>query len=200
MSDLMLDVGAANELKMAFRRAGWLSEDVKRLGEGDWAKKILPVLRGTAVIQIVKHIVNLAGDCMPKEWKKDKWTIEKHVGNGMFELDFTKILFHLSPNQLDGKVIEGNKLREELEHEKVPVLNACVLDYFFAHQELIPEDWKLDEKGNTRYIYFWGTIYRDPNGLLYVRYLYWDGGAWFWNYSWLVNYRGDLDPAAMLAS
>ncbi len=50
MSDLMLDVGSANELKLAFRRAGWTPDDVKRLGEGDWAAKILPFLRGNAVV------------------------------------------------------------------------------------------------------------------------------------------------------
>ena len=29
MSDLMLDVGLANELKMAFRRGDWTNEEIK---------------------------------------------------------------------------------------------------------------------------------------------------------------------------
>ena len=198
--DLMLDVGAANELKMAFRRAGWSSADVKRLGEGDWATKILPILRGNAIVQIIKHVINLAGDCMPEQWKKDKWTIEKHVGDGTLELDPSQLKLHFSPNQIGGKVIEGNKLRKELEKNKVPVLNACVLDYLLAHPDLIPEDWKKDEKGNTRYIYFWGTVYRFPDGDLCVRCLSWDNGAWRWSYNSLDDdWHGQL-PAAMLAS
>ncbi|MEK7251476.1 MAG: hypothetical protein AAB209_13755 [Bacteroidota bacterium] len=198
--DLMLDVGAANELKMAFRRAGWSSADVKRLGEGDWATKILPILRGNAIIQIIKHLINLVGDCMPEQWKKDKWAIEKHVGDGTLELDSSRLRLHFSPNQIDGKTIVGNQLRKEFETDKVSVLNACVLDYLLAHPDLIPEDWKKDENGNTRYIYFWGTVFRSPHGDLCVRYLCWNGGAWGWRCSFLGDdWRGRC-PAAVLAS
>ncbi len=158
------------------------------------------ILRGNAKVVFLKHIVDLAGDCMPESWKKDKWTIEKHVGEGQLELDLSKIQFHFSPNQIDGKVIEGNKLRKELESGKVPVLNACVLDYLIAHPEIIPEDWKVDEKGNTRYIYFWGTVYSRANGFLYVRFLYWDDGVWLWNYYCLGFDWNVQDPAAILAS
>lgn len=158
------------------------------------------ILRGNAVIRIVKHIINLAGDCMPEQWKKDKWTIEKHVGTGMLELDQSRLRLHFSPNQKDGKVIEGNKLRKELEENKVPVLNACVLDYLLAHPEIIPEDWKFDENGNTRYVYFWGTVYRDPGGNLCVRYLCWGGGAWDWSYDWLGDGWRVRRPAAVSAS
>ncbi|MBI2475565.1 hypothetical protein HYV69_04055 [Candidatus Uhrbacteria bacterium] len=200
MSELMLDVGSANELKMAFRRAGFTPEDVKKLGEGDFAATILPVLRGTAVVQIVKHIVNLSGNCMPEVWKKDKWKIEKHVGSGMLELDPSNLRLYFSPNQLDGNAVVGNNLRADLEDSKVPVLNACVLDHLLAHPELIPKDWKVDENGNTRQIYFWGTIYRRLDGSLFVRCLYWHDGAWRWRCSWLGHERDDQDPAAVLAS
>lgn len=200
MSDLMLDVGTASDLKMAFRRAGYDPADITKLCTGDMAAKILPILRGMGIVQIVKHVVDLAGDCMPESWKKDKWTIEKHVGDGKLELDLSKIQFHFSPNQIDGKVIEGNKLRKELEKNKVPVLNACVLDYLLLHPELIPENWKKDENGNTRYIYFWGTVYRYPSGGLCVRYLYWDDGAWDWSGGWLGRDWHGQSPAAVSAS
>ena len=201
MSDLMLDVGTANDLKMAFRRAGYSSADIKALCAGDKAAQILPVLRGHGTVQIVKHVINLAGDCMPESWKKDSWTIEKHVvGEGQLELDLSKIQLHLSSNQKDGKVIEGNKLRKELVKNKVPVLNACVLDYLIAHPEIIPEDWKEDEKGNTRYIYFWGTVYRFTIGRLCVRYLFWDGSVWCWDGRYLDGNWYVQNPAAILAS
>ena len=192
--------GLGHHLEMGFARNGWTKADVNKLGQGDLLAHVLHVVRGNAVVEIIKHIVNLAGDCMPESWKKDKRTIEKHVGEGQLELDLSKIQLHLSPNQKDGKVIKGNKLRKELETSKVPVLNACVLDYLLAHSEIIPEDWKVDENGNTRYIYFWGTVYRDPDGRPYVRCLYWSDGAWRWSYSYLGHDWDGRYPAAMLAS
>ena len=200
MSDLMLDVGTASDLKMAFRRAGFDTADITKLCKGDMAAKILPILRGLGIVQIVKHIIDLASDCMPKDWKSSGLTIEKHVGDGTLELDPSWLQLHFSPNQIDGKTIEGYKLRKELETSKVHVLNACVLDYLLTHPEIIPEDWKVDENGNTRYIFFWGTLYRSPDGRLYVRFLYWSGGAWHWDYSWLGHGWFDRSPAAVLAS
>ena len=201
MSDKFeMSTGQAHEFAMACERNGVSKELVKKMLTGDFLKTILPILLGTGIVQIVKHIINLAGDCMPESWKKDKWAIEKHVGEGQLELDLTKIQFHFSPNQIDEKVIEGNKLRMELETSKVPVLNACVLDYLLTHPEIIPEDWKVDENGNTRYIFFWGTLYRCPFGSLYVRCLCWDDGAWSWSYYWLGSVWDDQNPAAVLAS
>ena len=144
MSDLMLDVGTASDLKMAFRRAGYDPADITKLCTGDMAAKILPILRGMGIVQILKHIVDLAGDCMPKDWKSNGWKIEKHVVNGTLELDPSQLKLHFLPNQKDSKVIEGNKLLKELEKNKVPVLNACVLDYLLLHPELIPAPSRAD--------------------------------------------------------
>ena len=151
-----------------------------------------------------KHTINLAGDCMPRLWKELKWIIDKHVSNGTFELDSSQLKLHFSPNQIDEKCIEGEKLRKELESNKVSILNACVLDYLLLHPELIPEDWKVDENGNTRYIFFWGTVYLLPhNGERHerlIRYLYWDDGAWNWSAGRLVDSWDFRHPAAVLAS
>ena len=79
------------------------------------------------------------------------------------------------------------------------VLNVNVLDYLFKNPHLIPESWKKDEKGNTRYIFFWGTIYRNSGGSLYVRYLYWYGSRWRWGYHWLVRDWDSDYPALVRA-
>jgi hypothetical protein len=50
MSELMLDVGQANELKMAFRRAGYEASEVKSLVEGDILVQVREVLLGRARI------------------------------------------------------------------------------------------------------------------------------------------------------
>lgn len=55
--ELMLDVGQANEIKLAARRAGATNADLKRLSEGDMFAKILPVLRGHAKITSVFPIL-----------------------------------------------------------------------------------------------------------------------------------------------
>ena len=113
----------------------------------------------------------------------------------MVKFDASKTEFYLSKKQKGG-TIEGNNLRKELVGNKV--MNANVLDYLFANPKAIPDDWKQDEKGNTRYIFFWGTIYRDSRGSLCVRYLYWFDGQWRWGLIWL-GFDWESDRPALLA-
>ncbi len=132
----------------------------------------------------VKHIIDLDADpFVPKGWE-----VESHNKGGQFEWSPDKVRLHLSPNQQNGKIINGYKLREELATE--PLFNANMLDYLLAHPELIPEEWK------GKAIFFWGTIYRSSGGSLYVRHLYWDGGYWSWYYDWLDDCFDSDDPAA----
>ncbi len=201
MSDRFeMSTGQAHELAMALDRNGYKKEWVKKLSEGNFLASVLTVLMGNAVVQFVKHLVNLAGDCMPKAWKKEGWKIERHVGSGVLELDPSRLKLHFSPNQLDGKVIKGTDLSDELKAQNIPLLNGCVLDYLLAHTEIIPEDWKQDENGNTRYVYFWDTEYRGPSGRVYVRYLCWIGGRWYWLADWLDCAFDGCHPAALRAS
>ncbi len=138
----------------------------------------------------------------------DGAVIEKHNGDGWVLVQKRKdglyvgghrIILHLSERQQNGKSLKGYELREELTGK--PVLNANVLDALFENQHLIPEDWKKDENGNIRYIFFWGTIYRNPGtGNLCVRCLYFRVGSWYRNYGWFdSDWRGNA-PAALLAS
>lgn len=159
-------------------------------------------LSGDVEVVIRDHVVNGKKPFIPEGWK-----VESHQETGDLKLtrdgdnlflDGKKIDFFLSPNQAEGKSIKGDKLRKELEGK--PVLNACVLDYLREHPDLIPESWKVDEKGRTRYIFFWRTIYRVSGGDLYVRYLYWHGGRWDWGDGWLGDEWRVNDPAAVLAS
>ena len=39
--------------------------------------------------------------------------------------------------------------------------------------------------------------YRNADGNLYVRYLYWNGSQWNWNYNYLVNDWNGNNPAAV---
>lgn len=180
----MYSVGQVNQLSDALEAAGFTPDDVTKLRSFADLVAFKDVLKGLAKIVVVKHII----DCDADPFVPEGWKVESHKKGGSFEWDQTKVKLHLSPNQQNGKIIEGNKLRKELESE--PVLNANVLDYLLAHPELIPEEWK------GKAIFFWGTIYRGSGGNLYVRYLRWDGSQWSWHSDWLDDAWGDYSPAA----
>lgn len=42
-----------------------------------------------------------------------------------------------------------------------------------------------------------GSTHRNSNNNLYVRYLYWNGDRWNWNYNWLDNNFNSNNPAAL---
>lgn len=187
MSNLMLDVDQAGELKAAFRRGNWTNAEIKQLCEGETLAQVRKVLLGHAVITVPEHLIDLDADpFVPNGWK-----VEDHQKGGQFKWDAIKVKLHLSKKQKGGS-IEGNKLRKELKGQ--PVYNANLLDYLLKNPHLIPEEWK------GKYVFFWGTIYRSSGGDLCVRCLYWDVGRWCWDFDWLDRGWHDDDPAAVPAS
>ncbi len=134
------------------------------------------------------HIIN----CDEDPFLPEGWKVDNHKKGGQLEWDPAKVRLHLSPNQQNGKSIRGDELYKELENE--PVLNANVLDYLLAHQELIPDEWK------GKYVFFWGTIYRFSGGRLGIRCLYWNDDRWYWDSFWLGYDFYGSDPAALSAS
>ena len=196
-------VGLMHEVVVAGCEVGWEPKDFDSLKrDKSLLTNIRAVMRGTHAIVPIAHTV----DCSADPMLPDGWTLEEHqrgsvvklekMSDGLY-LDGKKIKFYLSRKQKKGN-IEGTKLRKELAGK--PVINACVLDYLLEHTELISEEWKKDEEGNTRYLFFWGTVYRDSDGDLFVRYLYWFGYRWYWNHFWLDSYWGASNPALLLAS
>ncbi len=188
MTELMLDVGQANEFKLACRRAGYTNADIKKLCEGDILAQFLSVLKGHANIVMAKHII----DCDADPYVPDGWEVEEHTKGGQFEFEFQKIILYINNVQQNGHVIVGNKFRENLKGKSV--LNANVLDFLLAHPDLIPHGWK------DKHVFFWGTIYRGSDGRLYVRCLGWDDCRWGWNDYWLGGGFDACDTCASLAS
>lgn len=125
----------------------------------------------------------------------ENWTVEEHIKNGKIEWNPKKVSLYISEKQKSG-YINGHALRKEIKNP----LNANVLDYLLNNLHLIPEEWKADEKGQTRYIYFWDTIYRDSGDNLFVRCLYWVEGRWLASYGWLDGQWDGRCPALLLAS
>lgn len=195
MSELMLDVGQANELKLALRRANYTNDDIKRLCEGSILADVRNVLYGDAEVKLFGHIIDCDAEPFAPEGSKvhpEDQLPGKMQGSLIW--DPSAVRFYLSNFQRNGKRLIGDKLHDELVGKAV--LPANILDYLLAHQRLIPEQWERDERGCPRWIFFWGTIYCDAHGL-FVRCLVFLQGIWQWHYHRLDNHFDVGDPAAI---
>ncbi len=189
MSELKLDVDQASELKAAFRRGNWTNAEIKKICEGNVLEQFREVILGHAEIVQIKYVI----DCDADPFCPNDWKVNKHKKGGQLEWDLAKTLLYLSDVQKKGGIIEGDELRKEIEN--MPVLNANVLVYLLAHQQLVPEEWK------NKAVFFWGTIYCDSSdGKLYVSVLRWSGYAWVPSFFWLGGVFNCSCPAALLAS
>lgn len=94
----------------------------------------------------------------------------------------------------------GYRLYERLKNKRV--LNATVLEYLYRTPRLIPASWKCNEAGETIFVHFWGTQFRDPHGNRWVKYLFFneDERAWDWSMSPLTtsHHGGDSYAAILL--
>lgn len=198
MSELTFDVGLAAKLKQAVTRNGITDlADIDWLCEGDNIASVRRLRQGHVQLVVLEHLIDCDADPF-NPWEKDGWTVEEHQKGGTFTWDASQVELYLASGQKNGKVIEGNKLRKELAGK--PVLNANVLDYLLANPRLIPDEWKRDGRGNTRYLFFWGTVYCNPASCLCVRCLYWEVDQWFWGRRW-IGHDWDSDfPSAVRAS
>jgi hypothetical protein len=182
---ITLDVERALELKEAFARTGWTESDIGKLCEGNMLGKVLQVLNGTAtieVIEVAKHIIHCSA--LPyNPWADRNWYVERHEPSGSL-LWYKGAATLYRPRYADNyPEYTGNILLRELSERRVSVLNANVLDYLLENPHLIPEEWKSDSSGNVMWIAFWGTMYRDPKGRRWVRFLYWkDDREWAWDF------------------
>ena len=149
---------------------------------------------------VVTHEQHRPIDCNAAPFIPNGWSVRPEdqitsAVRGNLIFDSTKITPYFSEGQKNRKMVVGHDLRKELEGK--PVLTAHVLDYLLANTRLIPDSWKKNEKGETLNHFFWGTVYRDSDGDLCVRYLYWYGGRWHWNYYWFGEEFGSQDPAVL---
>ncbi len=192
MKELKLGVGLAHELEITARKAGWRIEDFVRLAQSEeTSKDILAVIRGNAEINILRHVIDCTLEpSIPKGWsiKPEDQIASRFQGELIWSPE--KIRLHLDEAQQEGTIL-GNKLKKKLEGQLV--LPTNVGDYLIAHSALISSDLK------GKFVFFWGTIYRDSIDCLCVRYLYWDGRSWDWSHIWLDTDWAVQYPAAVLA-
>lgn len=183
-NDLMLDVSQAAELKLAFRRNGWNNAEIKTLSEGDILANVLKVIKGQAEIKMIERLI----DCDSDPLGPKVWMVSEHKKGGMIKFNPEKISLYLSKKQRKG-TIGGHDLRKELADK--PVMNANVLRYLLEYPEFIPKEWRGKD------ICFWGTIYCDLDGKLWVCYLHCVGVNWSLNYHTLDSDFNSSNPAVL---
>lgn len=215
--EFVLSAGQSHEIELAMNRLEngiWTPELVHRLYQGNTLGQVRQVLLGHAEICRIErltpenavtvgaeqHIINCS--VLPFEppgltVAPDSDQLPNRV-RGQFIFDPAKIKLHRSPNQKGGKYIKGEKLKKELESELV--LTANVLDFYLANPNLIPEEWKERTNGYITCVFFWGTVYRDSYGSLFVRYLYFSDSRWYSDYSQLDHDWHGHNPSAERAS
>jgi len=154
-----------------------------------YVKKVKPEIQKSETVPTADNFII---DCDADPFVPDGLEVVEHHKGGKFQFTPSVVSLYLSEQQKNSNYISGEKLREELKNKTV--LNANVLDWLIAHPHYIPEEWK------NKFILFWGTIYRDSYGDLYVRCLYWRGGRWHWNHLQVDNDFYSYYPAALRAS
>ncbi|MES2953315.1 MAG: hypothetical protein V4674_02045 [Patescibacteria group bacterium] len=166
-TELSLDVGQANELKLAFRRTGWTNAEIKMLCEGSKLRKVLLTLRGWAEISVPK--VDLSAS--PSLYSSLAVVQEHEVGPQHWEWDPGNTELYVHQYQRKGWALNTVELRKELAGRKT--LNACLIDFLLAHPHLIPPEWE------SWHVLFLGTTYRDVMfDVSRIRYLYRKGTDW----------------------
>lgn len=115
------------------------------------------------------------------------------------EIDLNAVQFDTCLEEGEG-LVSGEEKLLRLKAKSSIRLDAGAFQAIWENREMIPDSWKVDATGNTRYIYFDGTVLRSPSGLRYVLYLYFEDGEWYWDYDWLSDGRSSGNPSAVLAS
>lgn len=139
----------------------------------------------------------------PKKFIGDGWSILNDETDArsiaLTELDLTKVQ-HLTMLKDGETYVKGEEKLKRLKASGLVRLDADIFLTLWENQHLIPESWKEKVNGNTRYIYFDGTVLRRSDGHRYVLSLYWNDGRWSWLVRWLDNDWYGSHPSAVLAS
>jgi len=168
---LGLDVGQANELKLAFRRYDWDSELIKRLCERnvDVLGDALDILRGDVKVVPINRVVDLSAAPVAQKG----YRVVKHLKQGRKPLHKVRLAlmdprdlqyddcrdpsFYTGPNRptgLDLKTLMPRFLRGQRP------ANICMRDFYLENPHLIPREWNWGGQP----VLFWGTLFDFEGG------------------------------------
>ncbi len=127
----------------------------------------------------------------------ESWLVELRDDDELY-VDDRRVELFLTQAQRAGAV-RGYNLDNQLKSELV--LHPNIFDALYENTHLIPESWKVDSEGRTRYIFFWAVRFRGSDHFLRVRYQYWNNGQWRRGCDWLGALSCNVQrPVARLAS
>ena len=173
---------------------GNLAKDCFDIAEAMFAEQIKREEEQEAEVKDKPQENKLIIDLDSEPFCPEGWTVESHKKGGIIEYSPDMVKLYLSEKQKKkGKMIKGIELRKELKN--LPVMNANLLDWYLAHPNEIPGEWK-----NKSWISFWGTVYHRSSGNLVVRCLCWTGARWDWRICWLDCWFDDSIPCVVSAS
>ena len=175
-------------------------------GEGGVARFLRGELVVTSKQPVIPQnfpILALASNLNPETFIGEGWKIfaedTDQRGEALGELDLSKVVFKtmLEDGESSIKGEEKFKRSKSAGHIRLggKALKAC-----WDNRHLLPESWKKDEEGNTRYIYFDGIVLLNPYGRRCVLYLYFYDGQWVWSCHWLGSGFDADYPSAVLES
>ena len=185
VSGMGLGASIINALCAEMYAAGGTDEEIHRLSTEDGRTTLREMAKLAVSVNKSDLIVDLDAD----PFCPDGWAVMRHQKGGKRKFDRNTIGLYLADGQKNGSRMVGTDLRDALVSQ--PVENANQLDWYLAHPDQIPEEWK------GKFIFFWGTIYRNADGKLCVRCLHWLGGRWDWYYDWLGSGFDSDNPAAV---
>ncbi len=99
------------------------------------------------------------------------------------KVDLTKIRFETMLKEGE-TFVTGEERLKRLKKRGHTRLDARIVQTLIENKHLIPESWKKKVNGDIRYIYFDGTVFRDPIDRRGILCLYWSGRSWSRSYGW----------------
>ena len=217
MSDLMLDVDQASELKAAFRRGGWTNAEIKRMCEGDnptLLRRFLNngckfVMKGPSTL-----VIDRANLPTPEKFIGADWSIWRGPADGkglkgeedqdprsltLTEVDFSKAVFdcplHKGEQYITGEV----KLAREKADSKIRLDFGIAMALF--HEKGQATLRFLHDTYGVTWMEFTGTVLRHSSGCRYFLCLpRGDDGSWHWYCRWLDGDRSAARVSVRLAS
>lgn len=181
--------GQIAQLVRSFEVAGYTPDHLTGLGQlgGEGHLLIIAFLEGRAKIEVAGFDPSTF---IGKGWRFAGVPTPAKIKSA----ESVKRITLLTTLRRDESVVTGEETLQRLASKGNIPLGTEDFYFFWNHQEMIPEGWKV-----MGAIFFDGDPLLCPDGDRYTLSLYWGGKGWFWNVFWLDYDRLSNDPSAVLA-
>ena len=196
--------GQVHQLMERLEREGFAPSHITKLGQFSNLCGIRDVLDGFSEIKPMENfLVRISRTFDPVKFLGEGWSIVEEETDkrsaALTEFRINDICFGTMLKGREASITGEERLRRLKEADFVR-LDADTFLTFWENKSLIPKSWKEKVNGNTRFIFFDGTVLRNLNDYRCVLHLCWYDGEWHWSCHWLNLDCGSGDLSAVLAS